>query len=288
MENSMAEENQNAAPVKVLSMTTAAIRKRESRARIAAREDAALPEEAREERAKARVQAQWKANWEALTQAEKDEFNEVVRNHNETEASMGEVAHAVSDGKELTGEDIQFFKNIFVDAEALAAQYPPTDDALYLQAQYSGIDKPDFTKFESQLRRHLQAVYSVSDKFDFLELEPQLEKYPPSFRLYGVPVDHIHGPSYAWFLCCFSKFYRKYRNAGIAEPAEEFAISWEKVDELVRKNKRLSGESSFIRCYFPESAVVVSTTTQPRPLSEVELIQKAVSERHAASLGIQE
>ena len=64
----MAEEQQNAAPTKALSMTTAAIRKRESRARIAARQDAALPEEAREERAKARVQAQWKANWDALSQ----------------------------------------------------------------------------------------------------------------------------------------------------------------------------------------------------------------------------
>src|SRR5260370_41976500 len=99
MENSMEDEKQNAA-TKTLSMTTSAIRKRESRARIAARQDAALPEEAREERAKARVQAQWKANWEALSEAEKDEFNEVVRNHNKTHRLMAEVAHAVSCGKE--------------------------------------------------------------------------------------------------------------------------------------------------------------------------------------------
>ena len=270
----MVEEKQNAAPTKALSMTQAAIRKRESRARIAARQDAALPEEAREERAKARVQAQWKANWDALSQAKKDEFNECVRHHNATHTLIDEFTLAISDattlqkwvGAELTGDGIQFYKNIFVDVEALAEQYPPTEDSFYLGAQYYGHDDIEFAKLESEL-----------------------EQYPAFCRLYGEAVDHIHAPTYSSFLYYFSRFYLKYRNAGVVEPDDEFAISWEKVDELVRKNKRLSDEYSPIRCYWPKESIgVVSTTAQPRPLSEVELIQKAVSERHAASLGIQE
>ncbi len=256
----------NPVQMKELSMTPTAIAKRASRARKAAREDADQPEEVRKERAKARVEAGWKKNWDALSKEEKATINEQICQSNAVHKLMDdEVVYALTNGKELTGDDISFFKNIFIDAEEFATRYPPTEDAVYLQVQRG----------------------NPADPVDFTELEPRLGNYPPFFRLYGAAVDHIRGMSYTDFLRHFSAFYKKYRHAGFAENDEEFAVSWEKVDELVAKNKQLSGDNSYIRCYWPDK-YIVPIVTKPRPLSEQQLIDRAVQERYAAELGISE
>jgi len=164
--------------------------------------------------------------------------------------------------KELTPDDITFLKNIFLDAETFATQFPPTEDEVYRQVQ----------------------VGNPSDPVDFTELESRLGSYPAFFRLYGVAVDHINAVSYNSFLHYFSEFYKKYRNAGVVEENGEFACNWETVDELVRKNKQLSGEHSYIRCYWPKESIV-SITAPPKSLTQQELINRALQERYAAGLG---
>lgn len=256
----MSEEITNAPIVeqKNLSMTPTAIAKRASRARQAAKVDAALPEEVRKERAKARVEAGWKKNWDALSKEEKAEINEQVFQYNAVHSLMrDEVVYAPADGKTLVADDITFFKNIFLDAESFATRFPPTEDAVYRQVQTG----------------------NPSDPVDFTELAPRLGKYPRFFRLHGQAVDHIFAVAYGSFLHYFCVFYKKYRHARVVEDDKEFAISWEKVDELIRRNERLS-----------EKLLVtpIASVVAPRPLSEAELVQQATRERHAASLGIQE
>jgi hypothetical protein len=256
MENCMTEEITNAPIVeqKNLSMTPSAIAKRASRARQAAKVDAALPEEVRKERARERVEAGWKKNREALSKEGKAEVNEQIFQYNSVHKLMGwEYTYALADKKVLTPDDITFFKNIFLDVEAFATKCPQTEDSVYLQMQTG----------------------NPSDPVDFTELEQRLGTYPRFFRLYGQAVDHIYAVSYGSFLYYFSVFYQKYRHAGVAEEGGEFVVSWEKVDELVAKNERLS-----------KLLVKPVARVEARPLSEAELIQKAVSERHASSLEI--
>jgi hypothetical protein len=190
---------------KDLSMKPDAIYQRERRARKALRDAADLTPG----QAAARIRAVWDNNLRKTPKQERQQLLELQQRFNQFNIETNEILDVFYRKKEeLSADEIDFAKAVFVSAHQLAKEYPPTEDPVYIAAQYYGTGK--------------------GSKFEFTEVD--LSKMPHYFRTYGLALDHVYGPIYNDLCRLFRKFYGKYRQT--PDSTDEFATTWTEIDAI--------------------------------------------------------